>query len=162
AGIIETKVDSPTGGGGTHPAGGGGVGGGGGVARKAAEALLWASGKEPAEVVRPGGGVLGGGGGAVVGARGRGGGGGGVAAGRCGRAGVLEAGNTAGGVRYRWRVTGGRAGGWVELAEGVEGDLAATGQALVEGRISPEHAQVIAKSLADLPDGAAEWVPAAA
>src|SRR5215470_7507598 len=41
-------------------------------------------------------------------------------------------------------------------------DGAATGQALTEGRISAEHAQVIARSVAELPDEAAPWAPAAA
>src|SRR5262249_31352327 len=50
----------------------------------------------------------------------------------------------------------------VELAKAVEGNLTATGQALAEGRISAEHAQVIADAVAGLPDAAAEWVPAAA
>src|SRR5262249_19514497 len=43
-----------------------------------------------------------------------------------------------------------------------DGELAATGQALAEGRISTEHAQVIVRSVADLPDEAAPWVPEAA
>src|SRR5262249_6951703 len=50
----------------------------------------------------------------------------------------------------------------VGLAHAVDGDLAATGQALAEGRISTEHAQVIARSVAELPVEAADWVPAAA
>jgi len=77
-------------------------------------------------------------------------------------AGVFGAGSTAGWVRHQLRVTLGEARQLVNLAEAVEGDLAATGQALAEGRISPEHAQVIARSVADLPDEAADWVPAAA
>jgi len=75
---------------------------------------------------------------------------------------AFDAGNTAGWVRDVLRVTLGEARRIVSLAKAVDGDLAATGQALVEGRISPEHAQVIARSVADLPDEAADWVPAAA
>jgi hypothetical protein len=82
---------------------------------------------------------------------------------RRGLAGVFGAGSTAGWVRNELRVSLGKARQLVSLAEAVvEGDLAATGQALVEGRISPEHAQVIARSVADLPEEAADWVPAAA
>jgi hypothetical protein len=74
---------------------------------------------------------------------------------------VFDAGNTAGWVRDVLRVTLGEARRIVSLSKAVDGDLAATGQALVEGRISTEHAQVIARSVADLSDEAAEWVPAA-
>src|SRR5262249_42872633 len=77
-------------------------------------------------------------------------------------AGVFGAGSTAGWLRELLRVSLGEARQLVSLAEAVEGDLAATGQALTEGRISPEHARVIARSVADLPEEAAEWVPAAA
>jgi hypothetical protein len=75
---------------------------------------------------------------------------------------AFDAGNTAGWARDVLRVTLGEARRIVSLAKAVEGDLAATGQALAEGRISTEHAQVIARSVADLPDEAADWVPAAA
>src|SRR5215470_14284424 len=75
---------------------------------------------------------------------------------------AFGAGSTAGWVRAQLRVTLGEARQLVNLAKAVDGDLASTGQALTEGRISPEHAQVIARSVADLPDEAADWVPAAA
>jgi hypothetical protein len=75
---------------------------------------------------------------------------------------AFDSGNTAGWVRDVLRVTLAEARRIVSLAKAVEGDLSATGQALAEGRISPEHAQVIARSVADLPDEAADWVPAAA
>src|SRR5215470_6299003 len=78
------------------------------------------------------------------------------------QAAAFDAPNTAGWVRDLLRVTLGEARRIVSLAKAVDGDLAATGQALTEGRISPEHAQVIARSVADLPDEAADWVPAAA
>src|SRR5215468_5636465 len=77
-------------------------------------------------------------------------------------AGAFDAPNTAGWVRDLLRVTLGEARRIVSLAKAVDGDLSATGQALTEGRISPDHAQVIARSVADLPDEAADWVPAAA
>jgi hypothetical protein len=75
---------------------------------------------------------------------------------------AFDAGNTAGWVRDQLRVTLGEARRMVSLAKAVEGDLAATGQALAEGRISTEHAQVIARSVAELPDEAEKWVPGAA
>jgi Domain of unknown function (DUF222) len=76
---------------------------------------------------------------------------------------AFGAGNTAGWLRDVLRVTLGEARQMVNLAKAVvDGDLAATGQALAEGRISTEHAQVIARSVADLPDNVEEWVPAAA
>src|SRR5262249_31073727 len=77
-------------------------------------------------------------------------------------AGVFGAGSTAGWVRHQLRVTLGEARQLVNLAEAVGGDPAATGRAWAEGRLRPAHAQVIARSVADLPDEAAEWVPAAA
>jgi len=82
---------------------------------------------------------------------------------RRGLAAQFDAANTAAWVQDLLRVTRGEARRMVELARAVvDGDLAATGQALTEGRISTEHAQVIARSVADLPDEAAEWAPAAA
>jgi hypothetical protein len=75
---------------------------------------------------------------------------------------AFDAGNTAGWVRDALRVTLAEGRRIVSLAKAVDGDLAATGQALAEGRISTEYAQVIARSVADLSDEAAEWVPAAA
>jgi hypothetical protein len=75
---------------------------------------------------------------------------------------AFDAGNTAGWVRDVLRVTSAEARRIVGLAKAVDGDLAATGQALADGRISTEHAQVIARSVAELPEEAAQWVPAAA
>jgi hypothetical protein len=75
---------------------------------------------------------------------------------------AFDAGNTAGWVRDVLRVTPAEARRMVGLAKVVDGDLAATGQALADGRISAEHAQVIARSVAELPEDAAEWVPAVA
>src|SRR5262249_2205555 len=75
---------------------------------------------------------------------------------------VFDAGNTAGWVQYLLRVTRGQARRLAGRGEGGEGDLAATGQGWVGGRSGPDRAQVIAKPPAALPDGAAEWVPAAA
>src|SRR5262249_47035063 len=83
-------------------------------------------------------------------------------AGRGGLAAAFDAADTAVWAQDLLRVTRAEARRLVELARAVDGDLAATGQALVEGRISTEHAQVIARSVADLPDEAAPWVPAAA
>jgi hypothetical protein len=81
---------------------------------------------------------------------------------RRGMAAVFDSGNTAGWVRDVLRVSLGEARRMVGLAKAVEGELSATGQALADGRISAEHAQVIARSVAELPQEAAEWVPAAA
>jgi hypothetical protein len=82
---------------------------------------------------------------------------------RRGLAAALDAGSTAGWVRDLLRVTLSQARQTVDLAKAVvDGDLAATGQALADGQISAEHAQVIARSVADLPDEAQPWVPAAA
>src|SRR5215475_650711 len=76
---------------------------------------------------------------------------------------ALGAGSTAGWVRDLLRVTLGQARQMVDLARAVvDGGLAATGQALAGGQISAEHAQVIARSVAELPDEAEAWVPAAA
>jgi hypothetical protein len=75
---------------------------------------------------------------------------------------AFDAGNTAGWVRDLLRVTHADARRIVSLAKAVDGDLSATGQALTEGRISTEHAQVIARSVTDLPDEAADWMPVAA
>ena len=81
---------------------------------------------------------------------------------RRGLAAQFDAANTAAWVQDLLRVTRAEARRMVELAKAVDGDLAATGQALTEGRISTEHAQAIARSVADLPDEAAPWAPAAA
>src|SRR5215468_938067 len=81
---------------------------------------------------------------------------------RRGLAAQFDAANTAAWVQDLLRVTRAEARRMVELAKAVDGDLAATGQALTEGRISTEHAQAIARSVADLPDEAAPWVPEAA
>src|SRR5262249_21669924 len=81
---------------------------------------------------------------------------------RRGLAAAFDAPNTAGWVRDLLRVTFADARRMVQLARAVDGDLAATGQALAEGRISAEHAQVIARAVAELPDEAAPWVPQAA
>jgi uncharacterized protein DUF222 len=64
--------------------------------------------------------------------------------------------NTTVWVQYLLRVTRAQARQLVELAKAVDGDLSATGQALTEGRISTEHAHVIAKAVTDLPDEAAD------
>src|SRR5262249_25568119 len=79
-----------------------------------------------------------------------------------GLAAAFDAPNTAGWVRDLLHVTFADARRMVQLAKAVDGDLAATGQALAEGRISAEHAQVIARAVAELPDEAAPWVPQAA
>src|SRR5262249_4915241 len=81
---------------------------------------------------------------------------------RRGLAAQFDAANTAAWVQDLLRITRGEARRMVELANAAGGDLAATGQALTEGRISTDHAQAIARSVADLPDEAAPWVPAAA
>src|SRR5262250_3126633 len=81
---------------------------------------------------------------------------------RRGLAAAFDAPNTAGWVKDLLQVTFAEARRMVQLAKAVDGDLAATGQALAEGRISAEHAQVIARAVADLPDEAAPWVPQAA
>jgi hypothetical protein len=81
---------------------------------------------------------------------------------RRGLAAQFDAANTAGLVQDALLVPRAQARRMVELARAVEGDLTSTGEALAEGRISAEHAQVIAQSVADLPEQAAEWVPQAA
>src|SRR6266545_8272163 len=73
-----------------------------------------------------------------------------------------DAASTADWVRYLLRIPHRQAKQLVALARAVDGDAAATGTALAAGRISVDHAQVIADSLAALPDQAEGWVAAAA
>ena len=82
---------------------------------------------------------------------------------RRGLAGQMDAPNTAAWLRWLLRVTPAQARKLVEVAQAVDGGgLSATGAALAQGRISTEHAQAITRAVADLPDEAAWWVPAAA
>src|SRR6266511_3173285 len=73
-----------------------------------------------------------------------------------------DAASTAEWVRYLLRIPNRQAKQLVELARAVEGDLTATGAALAAGRISVDHAQVIAESVAALPAQAEGWVADAA
>src|SRR6266511_2368765 len=73
-----------------------------------------------------------------------------------------DAASTADWVRYLLRVPARQAKQLIGLARAVEGDATATGTALAAGRISAEHAQVIAESLAALPEQAEGWVTDAA
>ncbi len=63
-----------------------------------------------------------------------------------------DAASTAEWVRYLLRIPHRQAKQLVELARAVDTDLTATGAALAAGRISADHAQVIAESVAGLPD----------
>src|SRR6266498_3627529 len=62
-----------------------------------------------------------------------------------------DAASTADWVRYLLRIPARQAKQLIGLARAVEGDATATGTSLAAGRISVEHAQVIADSLAALP-----------
>src|SRR6266511_1020542 len=73
-----------------------------------------------------------------------------------------DAASTADWVRYLLRIPTRQAKQLTGLARTVDGDAAATGTALAAGRISLDHAQVIADSLAALPAQAEGWVTAAA
>src|SRR6266498_4030888 len=73
-----------------------------------------------------------------------------------------DAANTAAWVRYLLRIPARQAKQLTGLARTVDGDATATGTALAAGRISLDHAQVIADSLAALPAQAEGWVTAAA
>jgi hypothetical protein len=75
----------------------------------------------------------------------------------------LDAPSTAAWLRWLLRVTPSQATKLVGLAQAIDGGgLSATGVALAQGRISTEHAQAIARAVAELPEEAAAWVPAAA
>ena len=76
---------------------------------------------------------------------------------RRGLAGEMDAPNTAAWLRWLLRVTPAQARKLVELARAVEDTVTATGAALAEGRISTEHAQVIARAVAQVPAEAASW-----
>src|SRR6266542_3183821 len=73
-----------------------------------------------------------------------------------------DAASTADWVRYLLRIPARHAKQLTGLARTVDGDATATGTALAAGRISLDHAQVIADSLAALPAQAEGWVTAAA
>src|SRR6266511_994708 len=80
----------------------------------------------------------------------------------CGAHREYDAASTADWVRYLLRIPARQAKQLIGLARTVDGDAAATGTALAAGRISLDHAQVIADSLAALPAQAEGWVTAAA
>src|SRR6266540_2426880 len=73
-----------------------------------------------------------------------------------------DAASTADWVRYLLRIPTRQAKQLTGLARAVDGDATATGAALAAGRISLDHAQVIADSLAALPAEAQGWVADAA
>src|SRR6266545_2735157 len=73
-----------------------------------------------------------------------------------------DAPSTAEWIRYLLRIPARQAKQLIGLARAVEGDATATGAALAAGRISLDHAQVIADSLAALPEQAEGWVADAA
>src|SRR6266545_2619883 len=73
-----------------------------------------------------------------------------------------DAASTAEWVRYLLRIPNRQAKQLVALARTVDTDLTATAAALAAGRISVEHAQAIAESVAALPAEAQPWVADAA